>query len=178
MFRINFMACCVFSVLLCASFCNAADRTVEDARGNSIVLQATESPDFFHYANERFGFAVDVPAMYTLALVIPDNGDGIILTDANKETQFRASGGNIIEKRSLKQRYDADRKTLGKNLAYSHLGKNFYILSWVEDSMIHYRKYILAPSVYCDMEFTYPAARKKEFDVPVTHSARSLSLEE
>ena len=176
MFRIHCMTCCLFAVLLCASPGSASNRTLTNDRGKPVVLSTTESPDFFRYLNPRFGFTVDVPAIYTLAVVIPDNDDGVILSDSRDETRFRASGGNVIDERTLRQRYESDRKDLGEAVSYSHLGKGFYVLSWVEDAMIHYRKFLLAPSVFCDMEFIYPAARKAEFDAPVARSARSLRI--
>jgi hypothetical protein len=117
---------------------------------------------------------VDVPALFTRAFVVPDNGDGIILADAAGEARFRASGGNRIDKETLRQTFDAARKDLEAKPAYEHLGKTFFVLSWERDGEIHYRKFVLGSGVWCDMEMTYPAGRKKEFDSLVARSADSL----
>ena len=160
--------------IICASAAVAADRTLTDDQGRSVVLRESPTPDFFHYTNERFAFTVDVSALFEKAFVVPDNGDGVILSDAGDQARFRASGGNIIDKKNLKRRFEEARKELGSAVAYAHLGKDSYVLSWTEGSDIHYRKVLLGSSIWCDMELTYPATRKKEFDPIVVHSAKSL----
>lgn len=159
-----------------ASAALAADRTLTDDQGRSVVLRESPTPDFFHYTNDRFGFTVDVPALFEKAFVVPDNGDGIILSDAGDQARFRASGGNRIDKKTIRQLFEAERKELGESAAYAHQGKNFFVLSWTQDDAIHYRKFILGPSAWCDMELTYPAARKGEFDPIVGRSAKTLSF--
>lgn len=154
----------------------AADRVLTDEEGKTVTLAATPSPDVFRYTNERFGFSLDVSSLFAKILVIPDNGDGIILVDATGEARLRASGGNRIDDTTLKRRFEAKRKELGGAVAYSHLDKTFYVLSWMEEEEIHYLKVIFGPSVWCDMELSYPAARKKEFDPIVTRSANGFSL--
>ncbi len=167
------LLCCL---AVCASPAEAADRTLRDDQGRSVVLRQSPKPDFFHYTNERFAFTVEVPALFGKAFVIPDNGDGIILGDAADQARFRASGGNRINKKTLKQLFEDARKDLEIKPAYAHLGKDFFVLSWERDGEIHYRKFILGATVYCDVELTYPAARKQEFDPLVARSAGTLKL--
>ena len=162
--------------IICASAAVAADRTLTDDQGRSVVLRESPTPDFFHYTNERFAFTVDVSALFEKAFVVPDNGDGVILSDAGDQARFRASGGNRLDKKTIKQLFEAERKELGSAVAYAHQGKNFYILSWTQDNEIHYHKFILGPSAWCDMELTYPTARKKEFDPIVARSAKTFSF--
>jgi len=152
----------------------AADRTITDAEGKSVVLRESPRPDFFHYANERFPFAVDVPALFTQAVVIPDNGDGIILRDTEDKVRFRASGGRLVDKLTIREFFESERKNLEVKPAYEKLGENFFVLSWLENGNIHYRKLILNGDAWFDMEMSYPPERKKEFDPLVTHSAQSL----
>ena len=152
----------------------AGERTLKDRNGREIGLAASDTPGFSYYINSRFGFAVEVSDLFTKAIVIPDNGDGVILADEAEQALFRASGGNIIDKKNLKRRFEEARKELGSAVAYAHLGKDSYVLSWTEGSDIHYRKVLLGSSIWCDMELTYPATRKKEFDPIVVHSAKSL----
>lgn len=171
-----------FVTALCLALCVtlwterglAADRTLTDERGASVTLPQVDK-GFYRYLNARFAFGVDVPALFTKAVVIPDNNDGIILEDDSGGARFRASGGNVIDGKSLKQRFEADKKDLGKAVAYAHLDKNFYTLSWTAGEDIHYRKVMLASATYCDVELAYPAARKKEFDALVGRAAKSLA---
>ena len=174
--KLRFAGGILLWVVICASAALAADRTLTDDQGRSVVLRESPTPDFFHYTNERFAFTVDVSALFEKAFVVPDNGDGVILSDAGDQARFRASGGNRLDKKTIKQLFEAERKELGNAVAYAHQGKNFYILSWVQDNDIHYRKLILGPSDWCDMELTYPAARKEEFDPIVARSAKTFSF--
>ena len=162
--------------IICASAAVAADRTLTDDQGRSVVLRESPTPDFFHYTNERFAFTVDVSALFEKAFVVPDNGDGVILSDAGDQARFRASGGNRLDKKTIRQLFEAERKELGSAVAYAHQEKNVYVLSWTQDNEIHYRKFILGPSTWCDMELTYPSARKEEFDPIVTRSAKTFSF--
>ena len=66
------------------------------------------------------------------------------------------------------------RKEVGGKPAYEKLGKYYFVLSWIKDGNIHYRKLILDGRAWADMEMSYPSERKKEFDPLVTHSAQSL----
>lgn len=170
--------CCLLCGLIAHAWtAGAADRQLRDGQGRSVVLRQSPDPGFFHYTNERFSFTVDVPALFSKALVVPDNGDGVILTDEAGEARFRASGGNRIDKRTLRRMFDAERRDLndlGIQPAYEHVGKSFFVLSWVQDNEIHYRKFVFGNSVWFDMEMTYPAGRKREFDVLVGRGAASL----
>ena len=151
-----------------------ADRSITDAEGKSVVLRESPRPGFYRYIGERSPFAVDVPALFTQSVVIPDNGDGIILRDTEDKSRFRASGGRLVGKLTIREFFESERKNLGAEPAYEKLGKNFFVLSWVEDGNIHYRKLILNGDAWADMEMSYPLERKKEFDPLVTHSAQSL----
>ena len=165
------LLCCLLAY---AQPAMAADRTIIDAEGKSVVLRESPQPNFFHYVNERSPFAVDVPALFTKAVLIPDNGDGIILSDAEDKARFRASGGRLVGALTIREFFESERKNLGIKPAYEKLGKDFFVLSWVKDGNIHYRKLILNEDAWADMEMSYPPERKKEFDPLVTHSARSL----
>ena len=166
--------CFVFAVFFALPAFAARDRTITDAEGKSVVLRESPQPGFFHYTCERSPFTVDVPALFTQAVVIPDNGDGIILSDAEDKARFRASGGRLVGKLTIREFFESERKSLGVKPAYEKLGKNFFVLSWLEDGKIHYRKLILNGDAWADMEMSYPFERKKEFDPLVTHSAQSL----
>ena len=166
--------CFVLAAFFALPALAAADRTITDAEGKSAVLRESTRPGFFRYIGERFPFAVDVPALFTRAVAIPDNGDGIILCDTEDKARFRASGGRLVDTLTIREFFESARKNLGIKPAYEKLGKNFFVLSWVEDGNIRYRKLILNGDEWSDMEMSYPLERKKEFDPLVTHSAQSL----
>ena len=172
------------SLLACVQPAMAADRTLTDAEGKSVVLRESSRPGFFHYADGCFPFAVDVPALFTTAVELPDkcedgavggSGSSILLRDTEDKARFRASGGRLAGKLTLRAFFESERKDLGVKPAYEKLGKDFFVLSWLEGGKIHYRKLILTGDAWSDMEMSYPPERKKEFDALVTHSAQSLT---
>jgi len=171
--RLCGLLCCMilFSVPVLAG-----DRTFTDAEGRSLVLRESPWPDFLLYAGERVPFTVAVPTLFSRVVVIPDNGDGVILSDKRGKARFRTSGGELLELLTIRQLFESARESLNVNPAYERLGKNFFVLSWIADGNIHYRKLVLNGDAWCDMEMNYPLERKKEFDPLVTYSAKSLQL--
>ena len=175
------LLCCLVTYPLLAV---AADRTITDAEGKSVVLRESRQPGFFHYIDGCFPFAVDVPALFTKAVELPDNcedgtvaggsGSSIILSDAENEAEFRSSGGRLAGQLTIREFFASERKDLGVKPAYEKLGKDFFVLSWIKDGKIHYRKLNLNVDTWFDMEMSYPDKRKKEFDPLVMHSAKSL----
>ena len=174
------LLCCL---LACAQPVLAADRTLTDAEGKSAVLRESSRPGFFQYIDGCFPFAVDVPALFSEAVELPDkcedgaasgSGNSIILRDTEDKARFRASGGRLAGKLTIRAFFESERKDLGVKPAYEKLGKDFFVLSWVEGGKIHYRKLILTGDTWSDVEMSYPPERKKEFDPLVTHSAQSL----
>ena len=50
--------------------------------------------EIFLYVNERYGYSALIPlGMAEAVVVIPDNGDGLILASKDGSARFRASGG-------------------------------------------------------------------------------------
>jgi hypothetical protein len=153
-------------------------KLTDSERGNTVVLTSAEKSGFLRYENSQFGYSVDIPASFSKIILLPDNGDGLILATQDDKSRFRASGGNYIEgiERTLKQSYDEAREGLPVKAAYATLKNDYWVLSWLEDEVIHYRKFMLRGDTWCDFELSYPAAQKKAYDSVVTHVAQSLTL--
>jgi hypothetical protein len=181
----SFLLVILFSMLLLILFptakVNAAsvrDGSVElfdSETEQTEVLTPAKTADFLLYTNDRFEYSVDVPAAFTKVIRLPDNGDGLILAAEDDKSRFRASGGlsEFIEG-GLKQSFDEAQGSLPVKAAYATLKKDFWVLSWLEDDEIHYRKFMLRGDTWCDFELTYPTAQKKAYDSVVKHVAESL----
>ena len=99
--KLRFAGGILLWVVVCASSALAADRTLADDQGRTVTLRESPTPDFFHYTNERFAFTVDVSALFEKAFVVPDNGDGVILSDAGARPVFgRPAATGWTKKRS------------------------------------------------------------------------------
>ncbi|MDL2210658.1 hypothetical protein LJC26_07645 [Desulfovibrio sp. OttesenSCG-928-O18] len=165
------LLCCMFAFSLSAQ---AADRTLTADDGNSLVLQQSSKQDFFRYSNEDSPFAFDIPDLFTKAVSV--DGNTFELSDATGNCLFSAASFKTVGRLTIGQYLKATREHLSVKPAYEKLGKNFFVLSWIEDGKIHYQKTYLNVDAACIIEFTYPADRKKEFDPLVTHSANSLKF--
>lgn len=167
----------LFLLLLLGGLAQAAERTLKNEMGE-ITLQESSTAGFYIYLNGRFGFVVEIPEIFSKVVVIPQNDDGIILSTEDDKSSFRTSGGYNLEdsKTVLKESYNSALEELGKKVAYKRLGKDFYVVSWLEDdSVIHYRKYMVSDSVHCDFEMSYPKSEKSNYDALVMHVAKSLT---
>jgi hypothetical protein len=164
--------------LFCATSSAASITLTDSERGNSVELAPAETIGFFRYINDRFAYSVDIPSTFTKVIVLPDNDDGLILTTQDNLAQFRASGGMVVAdiERALKQSFDEAQDSLPIKAAYATLKKDFWVLSWLEGDVIHYRKYMLRGDTWCDFELSYPTAQKKAYDPVVSHVAKSLTL--
>ena len=77
-------------------------------------------------------------------------------------------------------KYDYN-KTLfinGNNVAYNTIGKNFYVVSYIENNKIHYKKVICNrnENSYAIFETSYLAKDKKFMDKIVTEMANSIKF--
>jgi hypothetical protein len=170
---------CAF-VLVCSAMCAllafAADRTLVDANGNEMVFKESSQPGFFRYDSDAGPFVVDIPACFTrLASVETDNrSETVVLSDDEGAAQFRMMGTRLVGELTIAQYYKASREELKVKPAYEKLGQDFFVLSWLRDGVIYYQKSVITGDCLGEMEISYPAERKKEFDPLVTHSAKSL----
>jgi hypothetical protein len=153
-------------------------KLTDSERGNSVDLAPSETAGYLRYANESFGYSVDIPATFNKVILLPDLEDGLIVATQDEQTQFRASGGRFVEgaESTLKQSYGEAQSSLPVKAAYATLKNDFWALSWLDGEVIHYRKYLQRGDAWCDFELSYPAAQKQTFDSMVKHIADSLTL--
>jgi hypothetical protein len=174
----------LFMILLLSAQVQAAEvdsvKLTDSERGNVVVLTSAKTSGFLHYVNQRFGYVVDIPDTFTNVILLPDNGDGLILATQDGQAQFRASGGEYIEgtERTLRQSFDEAQGYLPVKAAFTLLEKDFWVLSWRESDVIHYRKFMLRNNVWCDFEMTYPFEQKQQYlyAVMVQHVEESLAI--
>ena len=79
---------------------------------------------------------------------------------------------------SLKYDYNKALFTNGNNIAYNTIGKDFYVISYIENNKIHYKKVIYNrdENSYAVFEATYLPKDKKFMDKIVTEMANSIKF--
>jgi hypothetical protein len=134
--------------------------TLKDSEtGNTIVLYPIpDEAELLFYSNERFEYSVSVPhKVFTKVVVLPDNGDGMILESKDGKARFRVSGGYVMVDRFLKESYDSARESItGDWIIEDEIGEDYWKLAWREEDVVHYRKFrIKGEEAWADCEIYY-----------------------
>ena len=79
---------------------------------------------------------------------------------------------------ALKYEYNKTLFIYGENVAYNTIGKDFYVVSYIENNKIHYKKVICNrnENSYAIFETSYLAKDKKFMDKIVTEMANSIKF--
>ncbi|MCL1875565.1 MAG: ankyrin repeat domain-containing protein [Synergistaceae bacterium] len=81
-----------------------------------------EDKGLLFYNNDRFGYSVMIPDIFTVAVLLPEDGDGIILGSADGKATFRVSGGFVMDKDQLQTSMEAAKKYAEENTVYANHG--------------------------------------------------------
>lgn len=126
------------------------------------------------YVNDRFGTTASVPADWAMQPA-PDNDDGRVFVSPDGQARVTVSGSFEPESPAagLRLRTQAGE---GETITYRHVGRAAVTVSGTRGAAIVYRASVLGcrGRVWNDIEISYPAARKAEFDDLVAHMAVSL----
>ena len=170
------MLCCAMGALPAG----AADRTLVDGDGNEMVFKESAKPDFFRYDSDASPFVVDIPACFSklVSVETSNRAEEVVLSDEGGNAQFTMLSAGLLAELTIAQYHKAEREDLPVKPAYEKVGKDFSVLSWLQDGVIYYQKAVIVGDALGKMTISYPAGGKKAFDPLVTHSANSLKLME
>jgi hypothetical protein len=134
--------------------------TLKDTEtGNTVDLYPVSGEEELHfYHNDRFGYSVSVPhKIFTKVVVLPDNGDGMILESEDGKARFRVSGAYVMVDGFLKESYDNARESItGDWIIDDELGEDYWKLVWREEDIVYRRKFqIKGEEVWVDCEIHY-----------------------
>lgn len=178
------------ALLLAASCAFALDPalTLRDKERDTTVNLYPTGDDgdegLLFYFNERFGYAVKVPhKVFTEVVLLPDNGDGMILASKDGGARFRVSGGNVMDEGELKGSFERSKKEIQEAkhaLTFENLTDESWELCWWEGKVFHQRRFLANEEVWCDCEISYPAPQDEGAEDPledILHRAlQSLEL--
>lgn len=140
-------------------------------RETSVELYKTGDPDggkFYLYINKRYGYSAWIPSGITQVVILPNNGDGLILASKDDLKRFRASGG-LAEflfdgfKGSFDQAFKAHEPNLIRAVFNQNTERSEWIVSWKENNTIHHRKFVVKDDHWFDCELSYPASNEGEW---------------
>ena len=135
----------------------------DDNTGNTETLYPSwneEHKGLLFYGNNRFGYNVKVPEIFTEVVLLPDNGDGMKLQSKDGKADFRVSGGFVMDEGMLKESYDSALKTIGGEDRASYFDIDFegnsWWITWWKDDTYHTRRFIMnGEEAWADCEISY-----------------------
>ncbi len=146
-----------------------------------ILLCITAAPalaeDWRPYANARFGYAVDLPANFTIANEA-DNGDGMTLKSVDGTAELRVFGTNRMEDSfaaEIKGRIEMNKQD-GWQISYSKPSKTWASYSGTrKDRILYVRAVALCQDATGYLMLEYPKAALKAYDPVVQHLVKTLA---
>jgi len=137
---------------------------------------------FSRYYNDKFLFSIDVP-ITKYEQDTPDDKGAVVNLDFIKNSKFIPTkkyynGKSPKNINPLKYDYNKMLFINGNNIAYNTIGKDFYVVSYIENNKIHYKKVIYNrnENSYAIFETSYLAKDKKFMDKIVTEMANSIKF--
>lgn len=150
---------------------HAADEEKED---ETWQVPVTLGPDgWMIYENERFGFAIPVPAGL-LPTHPPANGDGQRFVSADEKATLVAYGSfNVEGNGDLEARWKDDLAEAGRTITYKRKTEKWYVISGVmKDGTAFYHRYTADSKYTAGWSLTYPQADEKKYSAWVERIAK------
>ncbi len=120
--------------------------------------------DLLFYGNERFGYNVNVPKIFTKVVMLPENGDGMILESEDGTAGFRVSGGFLMVEggEALYERYAETLQDIGglENASFHDAGDDYWEICWWEGNLFLKRKFVISDEAWCECDIFYRSERE------------------
>lgn len=172
--RIRFTTSLALTALFLASCALAFEPalTLKDKeRGTTVAfypLPDRSDKALLFYGNDRFGYSLHVPVeAFPEVVMLPDNGDGMILASKDGKARFRVSGGYVMDEDTLKTTYEAARKEIGKSFTFENLTDESWELCWWDGDLFYQRKFAANEEVWAECEVFYPAPKEEGSEDPL-----------
>lgn len=169
------------AVILTVAPIDATTRPIETA---SVIVETTPkpvdnsvghaySPNFVTYYNDRFMYSVKYPNNFYTSFE-SDNGDGCELTDGC--ATIRLYSRYNIDNDSSRTAHDYAVSNINQDMYYELVKDSFYIISWVENGNVMYRKVFVNDRI-TTLEFEYSTEYKNIYDKMITEMVLTFSVD-
>lgn len=140
----------------------------EEAKAKAEKDKADTQRQGGHYANTRYGYALDVPDDFAWQTEVGD-GDGYIFANDSLDMTISVQGKENTA--SLTPQSALDQAAAGHSDAYTALLDNGMVVSYQEDGRIVYIKSIVTTDSIATLTFDYPASQSAQGDAIVEQVA-------
>ena len=136
--------------------------------------KGTESFSYNTYTNDRYGFTVEYPTIFTKGEA-PTNGDGRKFYNAESTIFAYAGHINIIEdNETIETYYYRALENAPSPIAFQRLESDWYVISYHDGGNIVYQKGIIGEDIISTLIITYPSSKQAYYDPMVNRVAKSF----
>ena len=160
--KISVLSLFVLSVLAASCALAFDPVTLKDGKtGNTVDLYPTvdkEDKGLLFYGNNRIGYNVKVPEIFTKVVLLPDNEDGMILESEDGKAAFRVSGGFVFDEEMLQESYLSTLESIGgeEKAVYFGIEENSWRITWWKGDTYHTRRFLMnGEEAWADCEISY-----------------------
>lgn len=131
-----------------------------------LMVEATETPNYFKYTNRRFGFTAYIPSEIDKC-VLPMNGDGVKFTGKTCPG-ITVSGMHNVMKATVESAY---KEALERHpeAAYHDSGEDWYVITYQSPKYgyIVYQKEFINKKYINTLNFLYPGEDAERFNAMI-----------
>ena len=124
--------------------------------------EAAERLTYKDYYNSRYEFSIRYPDNLKMGEESA-NGDGVVFTDEDGNVKLTVYGSNNIFGATVKSAYNDTLREIPK-VSYKKQSGNWYLVSWVKNNKIIYKKEVVGEGSINTLIFEYPLTQKKLYD--------------
>src|ERR1035437_3149241 len=132
----------------------------------------TTAPASLQYANERYGFSIDYPDIFT-KMGKSDNGDGATLSTKDGSAILTVYGSNNVLGDSAATVY-ANMLTEHSNVSEKARKDNWAAISWVHADNTFYEKSVIGSGSFNSFILQYPTSQKDIYSSIITQLGSSF----
>jgi hypothetical protein len=173
--KIGLAVCCFICMMTAVSFAKVVELDSPDPfEYHPVQVETTNNASYYRYANERYGFSIDVPVEFSVASEA-DNGDGCDFADPKSGANFIVYSTSNIMNLSLMELYNVDVVNAGSPAELQKsFGKDWYVMTWTKGNKSFYKKVITGGSEYFGLAVSYPTAQESHYAEIIAHMDQSL----
>lgn len=135
----------------------AEEQEVEEPETHSSASASSSvpaAPANFTYTNSRFGYSVVLPSSFE-EVTSGQGNNGVVFFDEDIQMEIQMAGFNRIYAVTMTELYEEQMRK--HDVSYSHLGDDFFVVSYLEDGYIYYVKDFCGSASENQITFQYPA---------------------
>jgi hypothetical protein len=129
-----------------------------------IRVYTIDNPNYYKYINGRYAYSLSIPASFSIVFQ-PDNSDGCSFSLPDKSSKLSVYGSHNTSSDTIDSVFTRDISHIGVNSTkFIDHGDNWFVISWIKNDKIFYRKTFVSNEYINTMELSYPITQKDAFN--------------